>query len=77
MPWNNRWSVEDSKAPKFWYRVLAMSLDPIPEGDWATIVFPTPVTARGLVQGTSEWGFMFAGEFTASHTKPPSPAPGA
>jgi hypothetical protein len=54
-----------------------MSLDPVPEGDWATIVFPTPVTARGLVQGTSEWGFMFAGEFTASHTKPPSPAPGA
>jgi len=29
-------------------------LDPIPEGGWATIVFPTPVTARGLVQGTSE-----------------------
>jgi hypothetical protein len=27
-------------------------LDPIPEGDWATIVFPTPVTAKKILVQT-------------------------
>jgi hypothetical protein len=27
-------------------------LDPIPEGDWATIVFPTPVAAKKILVQT-------------------------